>query len=98
MRRSQRSRDLNGKLKRIAQLKACLHPLAQGLAIDKFRGDEPRIADGADFMNRENVWMIQSGSRLRFLDESLQSLLIRGEGFRKNFDGDLTIEFSIDSQ
>src|SRR5213079_309360 len=83
----QGTRNLAGYLEHVQQLHARIHPLAQSLTIDKLGGDEPRIACGANLVNCEDVRMIQSRGCLRFLNESLQTLLIGRQPLGKNFDG-----------
>ena len=47
-------------------------PLAQRLTFNEFSGDEAMVIRFADFMNRENVRMIQSGGRPRLLFKTAQ--------------------------
>ena len=69
--------------------------MAQRLAIDKLSRDETSIARRADLINCEDVRMIQSRSSFRFLNEALQSLLVRSYSLRKNLDRHRSIEFRI---
>ena len=94
----QRARNLAGYLEHVQQLHARIHPLAQSLTIDKLGGDEPRIACGANLVNCEDVRMIQSRGCLRFLNESLQTLLIGRQPLGKNFDGNRSIKFRVTRQ
>src|SRR4030095_14731119 len=69
--------------------------LTKRLAIDKLGRDESDIPNCPDLVNRENVRMIQARSCLRFLNESLETMLIRREGLGQNLDRNGAIKFSI---
>src|SRR5439155_337387 len=93
--RGERTTNLNRDLQSLSQIQSRTYALPQSLAVDELRGDETRIAGGADFIDREDVRMIQGRGCPGFLNESLQTLLIRGEGFRKNLNCDRSIQLQV---
>ncbi len=93
--RGERTANLNRDLQSLCQIQSRTNALPQSLSINKLSGDETRIASDADFIDREDVRMIQGRGRPGFLNESLQALLIRGERFRKNLDCDRAIQLQV---
>src|SRR2546425_12839146 len=93
--RGERTTNLNRDLQRLRQIQSRTNALPQSLAVNKLSGDETRTPSDADFINREDVRMIQSRGRPGFLNESLQTLLIRGQGFRKNLNRDRSIQLQV---
>ncbi|MBL8221529.1 MAG: undecaprenyl-diphosphate phosphatase, partial [Bryobacterales bacterium] len=74
--------DLCGNVQRLFQRQVFVsHKLPQRLTFDKFGGDEMRFAFGgfgfADFVDGDDVRMIQSGGGSRLLQESAQAFGIR---------------------
>ena len=68
---------------------------AQSISVNKLGRDETRTAGCSDFINCEDVRMIQSGSCFCFLDESQQALLVRRQALRKDLDRHGSIQLSI---
>src|SRR5207302_9098292 len=95
MRRGERTANLNRDLQSLREVQSRVTALPQSLSVNKLRGDETRTPSDANFVNRENVRMIQGRSRPRFLNESLQTLLIGGERFRKYFNCDRSIQLQV---
>src|SRR5438876_7937305 len=72
-----RAADLNGGIEDFAELhRRPLHALTQRFAVDELSGDEVRRVDLLDLVNRDDVWMVQSGSRLSFLYKAAHALLM----------------------
>ena len=56
------------------------------------------IIDRADFVNRDDVRMIERGNGFGFLLKAAQAFGVEREFCRQNFQGDVTFEFSIARQ
>src|SRR5215831_4585384 len=95
VRRHQCAGDLAGNLQHLEQLHALLHALSQSASVDELHRDEFRVFKTTDFMNRQNVRMIERRGGFCFLNKSLQSLGIRGQSGRQNLDRDGAIKFGI---
>ena len=68
--------NLRGDIERFAELHRCFpHAFAQRHAINEFSGDEIHRVDLLDLVNRDDVWMIQRGSSLRFLYEATYAIV-----------------------
>ncbi len=67
----------------------------QRLAIEKLHGDEWTPVRFADFINRANVWMIESRSRLRLALKSLQRLAISDKFIREEFQSHKAVQRSV---
>src|SRR6266542_7005984 len=65
---------------------------AQGGSIDKLRNNEMPAVDFTDFVDGKNVWMVKRRRSLCFLAEPVHPLLIAGNFFRKNLQGNFAIE------
>ena len=72
----ERTGDLAGHLQHIEQSHAFVHALPQRLAVNELSRNKAGIAGRSDFMNSQNVRMVERRSSLRLLNESLQTLLI----------------------
>src|SRR6185437_7796811 len=72
--------------------------LAQGNAVDVFRGDVVPAAFITHFINRENVRVIERGRGVGFLIETNKSIAISREFFSEYFELDLAAEFRVLSQ
>ena len=85
---SSTSTGVNGRL---------LNSLAQGFAVDEFSGDELFGIDLVDFVDGENVWVVECRSRLSLLQKPSHAIagLVIDHIRRQNFQGDFAIEFGI---
>src|SRR5437868_10817909 len=96
--RGERTTNLNRDLQRLRQVQSRTNSLPQSLTVNELSGDETRTPGDADFINREDVRMIQGRGRPGFLNESLQALLIRGQRFRKNLNCDRSVQLQVARQ
>ena len=69
--------------------------LAKRFAFDELRGNESRILGCSDFVNRQDVRMIQRRRSFRFLDKALETVLIRGKTLRKDLDRNHAVQLGI---
>src|SRR5678815_408446 len=69
--------------------------LTQGLAVDQFRSDIVIAINFSDLINSQNVWVIKSGSCLRFLDKAIQFVRVFAELIVQELDRDFAIEFRV---
>src|SRR5581483_8886652 len=69
--------------------------IAQRFAFDELSRNGVGRSGLQDFINGDDVWMIQRGRRARFLFETMQALVVSGEGLRQQLPSDLTTEPSI---
>ena len=82
MRLFQCARHLNRDVQDFRQLhRRAAQPLSQGDAIDELRGNEVTPAFIPDFINGENVWMVQGGSCISFLIKAAEAIAILGQLF-----------------
>ena len=72
-------------------------PVAQCFAVDVLGGDEVFGIDLVDFVDGENVWMVERGSCLGFLDKSTHAIagLIVDHVGGQDFQCDFAIEFGV---
>ena len=63
--------------------------LAKGDAFDKLASDKVQSISLPEFINGENVGMIQGGRRVCFLLETAQTTLIAGQLRREHFERNL---------
>src|SRR6185312_3814621 len=75
--------------------RAALHALAQRLALNKLGGNEVRAIRLADFVNRQNVWMIEGRRGSRFTLKSPQVLRVVCQFPGQNFDSHLASEVQV---
>jgi hypothetical protein len=95
-----RCRETTANLDRIVEdllerQRAVSENLAQRPAFEPFRNDEWRSLMGADFMNREDIGMIQRGCSAGFLIEPPEPIGVVREDGGQNFDGDMAPEARI---
>jgi len=64
-------------------------------AIEEFHGDEAVAVLFADVVDGTDVGMVQSGSGFGFSAKTLKGLWIFGEIFRKELDGNKTVEAGV---
>src|SRR5262249_12552099 len=93
----ERAGHLNGDLQRIAQTEGTDF-FTQSLPFDKFRRDEMRMGFLSDFMNGNDVRMIERGGSFGFLDESPKTLVVAGKSSRQKFERNAPIQPAIFSQ
>ena len=72
-----------------------VHPVAQSFAGNIFGGDKRPVVRFADFKNRQDIRMIQSGSGAGFLLETLHSFCVVAEFGGQNFQRDIAFQFGI---
>ncbi len=94
--RGKRAGNLSSDIERFAKLQVfAVHSSAQRLAVDELSRYEMHRIGLVNFVDGDDVGMIQSGCSLRFLDEALHAILmssnIRGQNLQRNF----AIEFCI---
>ena len=90
---------LDSDVEHLAQLHArALHALAQSFAIDELGGDKVDASIFTDFVNGEDVWMIESRSGFGFLYEAAHTLLILCDIRRQNLQSDGAFKFGVLSQ
>ena len=64
-------------------------------SLDDLENQKPVTVDGFEAMNRRDVRMIQRREQSSFTLEPCDTLVVIGERFRQNFDGDLALELGI---
>src|SRR4029077_12220542 len=67
----------------------------ESVAVEELHGDEALAVFLADFVDRTNVRMIQSGSGLGFAFKARQGLRIAGDFGGEEFQGHETVEFDV---
>ena len=67
-------------------------PAVERLAVDLFHRDEVEAVRRADVVDRDDVRVVQRGSRLRLPDEATSAFRVRDRSRRKELDGDGAIE------
>src|SRR3989441_8944223 len=96
VRRSQRLGHLNGNLQYFNERQIFLrNQLAKRLAVDEFRGDEVKLIYLADFVNREDVRMIQSRGGAGFRLKAAQARFVGNEVSRQDLQSHLAVQPSI---
>jgi len=65
---------------------------AQTLTFEQLRNDVRRAVLLADVMNRENIRVVKSGDRTRFLLEAAKAVGISGERSGKDLDGNIATQ------
>src|SRR5262245_13631763 len=95
----ERAGHLDGDIERVAALHLpVLHTLPQRLAFDVFADDEMAVIYFADFMNGEDVRLVERRCRFRLLLEAANPIRIPGECWRKYFKRDFATEPRIIGQ
>jgi hypothetical protein len=80
VRGGQRVGNLNRNVERQHQRQPRLRkPLAQSLSLDKFSGDEVRRIRFEDFVNGDDVGVVERGGRAGFLLKAAQTIVVFGE-------------------
>ena len=69
--------------------------LAKSFAFDELRGDKVHRVDLFDFMNGDDVWMIQRGSSLGFLNKATHARLIGSNIGGQDLQSHSAIEFCV---
>ena len=69
--------------------------MLERLPVDELGGDEVRAFCLANFMNRDDVWVIKRGRGLRFLDKTAQTLFVIGKLRGQQLQRDFAIELRI---
>src|SRR6201999_1735478 len=69
--------------------------LAQGLSVDELGGDELHTGGFTDFVNGEDIGMVEGGGGKRFLLKAAQAVAIIDRIGRKGLDGDLAAETGV---
>src|SRR6185503_9733593 len=79
----------------LGQLWVPAHVVAESFAFDELCRDESHAFGAADFINSENVWMIESRRGFRFEDETVQPALMSGELGEQEFQSYRSPEFGV---
>src|SRR5580692_9842749 len=88
--------DLDGEGKQSVQLdRASTDQVLQGLAVEKFHGDEGLAVFLADVVDGANVGMVQGGCGLGFALKAGESLGVARNFVGKEFQGDETMEARV---
>ena len=96
MRRRQGARYLDGDVDRGIEGKAAAFDLlAKGLAFDIFGGDELHAIGLSEFVDGENVGMVEGGGGVRFLLEAAQTALVAEQLRRQHLERDLTAQLGV---
>ena len=75
--RCQRTCDLRGDIERLTDIQRTFsHALAQGLAVDELSRNEMTCIAFVNFMDRENVRMIERGDRLGLLHKAAHAIVV----------------------
>ena len=85
--------DLGNNRKHVSQLHRAAHHLAQRMTLNKLHGDEVKVVDDSDFIDGDEVGMIEGRECLRFTFKTTGALCVSDELRRKKFQGNATIEF-----
>ena len=72
--------------------RAVIDEIAQRLSFDQLHREIRGVIDAADFVDRDDVGMIESGGSARFLLETLEAGGVAGEFFGQDFDRHRTSE------
>ena len=93
MRRGERSGYTSGDVEHLAGVESALgHHLAQRFAFDVFGGDVMHRIGVPDFVNRDDVRMIESGCGARLALEAADAFFIAREAGRQELQRHLAIE------
>src|SRR5262245_35582876 len=96
VRRRERFRDLPRHVERRGQAQwPASHLIAQCLAFDKLADDVMRAFGFADLVNGQDVWMVESGGRLRLPLKPEQAIRILFDGGGQYFERDLAFESGV---
>ena len=71
------------------------HSIAQRLSFDVLRGDEVTIGVFADFVNRQDVRMIERRGSTRFALKSAHPFFVVGESFGQKFECDFALQRGV---
>jgi hypothetical protein len=94
--RAKGRRDLDTKIYDFPQLEpATSHTLAQALAVHELRRDEGRALVRADFVDGQDVGVIQAGGRIRLLLESSKEILVVCNVAGQQLDGNVPPQAQI---
>src|SRR3569832_137791 len=91
----ERGSDLNRDVEDLGQFPALPHILPECDAFDELSGDEGSVFRAADFVDGEDVWMIESGCGLRFLNKAVPAALMSGKFGEQEFQSDRAAEFGV---
>src|ERR1041384_7961062 len=91
----ERGSNLDPDVEHLDQLAMLAHVVPECDAFDELRGDERRVFRAADFVDGENVWMIESRRGFRFLDEAAHAALVNGKFAEEEFESDRATELGI---
>src|SRR5258705_12043691 len=94
--RRQSARTLNRDIEALDELqRRPSDALPPCLALNKLSREEIHRVDLLDFVNRDNVGMVEYGSSFRFLTEAPHAILIGSEISRKNLERNFAIQLRI---
>jgi len=75
--------------------RAAVDVVFEGLAVEKFHGDEVAAFEFVDFVDGADVGMVEGGGGLGFALETFERLSVASEIFGKKFEGDETAELGV---
>ena len=79
------------------QLQPLVHVMSQGKPIDELSRNKRVLVGAANFIDGENVWMIECRRGFRFLNEAPYTRLIGSDFAGKELKRDWTTEFNLPS-
>jgi hypothetical protein len=92
----ERAADLDREIENLGYLERRRgHPATQRDTIDELGGDVVAAVVNSDFVNSENVWMIEIRRCRSFLFESMESILVGSEFLAEDLDRDLATELHV---
>jgi hypothetical protein len=84
---------LNGNFERLGDGQVLFaQSLAQRLAVDELGADEMRVLELSDFIDSDDVGVIESRGCVRFLLEPAHPILVTGDIGEKKFESDLAAQ------
>src|SRR5215831_1247048 len=89
VRRRQRAANLNGHVKCLMERERLfVHQFTKRLTIDELSDNKLRVIEAPNFMNGDDVWMVQNRRRPRLKFKSAHATGIHGEMFGKYLERD----------
>src|SRR5687767_7569842 len=93
---NQRRRDLTCNVEHFDELQRSLaQTLSQRQSVDKLSRDVNALVYATNFVDGQNVRMVECGCGLRFVNETLDAALLRGDFIGEELKGDRTAELSV---
>ena len=90
---------LSGYVEKVPQLDVGLtEMLPQIFFVDELGRDEVQILRAPDFMDGQNIWMVECRSASRLLHEPVHALLVLSEVGRKDLQSNGTVKLAVESE